>query len=75
MTAFLFKKNILSTFSEPPFASLFLYYITALNHRHLRNIDCLMAHTTCLVCFINTVNGHSKKKVKKAKNVALVVST
>ncbi len=24
-----------------------------------------MAHTTCLVCFISTVNGHSKKKRKK----------
>ncbi len=34
-------------------------------HRHLRNIDCLMAHTTCLVCFINTVNGRSQKKKKK----------
>ncbi len=24
-------------------------------HRHLRNIDCLMARTACLVCFISTV--------------------
>jgi hypothetical protein len=31
-------------------------------HRHLSNIDCLMVHTTCLVYFICTVNGHSKKK-------------
>jgi len=32
------------------------------NHRHLSNIDCLMARTTCLVCFISSVNGHSKKE-------------
>jgi hypothetical protein len=31
-------------------------------HRHLSNIDCLMAHTACLVCFISTINGRSKKK-------------
>jgi hypothetical protein len=31
-------------------------------HRHLSNIDCLMARTACLVCFISTVNGRSKKK-------------
>jgi hypothetical protein len=34
-------------------------------HRHLSNIDCLMAHTACLVCFISTVNGRSKKKKKQ----------
>ncbi len=34
-------------------------------HRHLSNIDCLIAHITCLVCFIRSVNGHSKKKKKK----------
>ncbi len=44
-------------------------------HRHLSNIDCLTAHTICLVSFISTVNDHSKKKEKKAKNVALVVGT
>jgi hypothetical protein len=31
-------------------------------HRHLSNIDCLMACTTCLVCFISTVNGCNKKE-------------
>ncbi len=31
-------------------------------HRHLSNTDCLMACTAYLVCFICTVNGHSKKK-------------
>jgi hypothetical protein len=31
-------------------------------HRHLSNIDCLTAHTACLVCIISTVNGCSKKK-------------
>ncbi len=42
------------------------------NHRHLSNKDCLMACTAFLVCFISTVNGHSKKKKrKKAKNVVL----
>jgi len=34
-------------------------------HRHLSNIDCLMAHTTYLVCFISTVNGRSKKDKKE----------
>jgi hypothetical protein len=34
-----------------------------------------MAHTASLVCSISTVNGHSKKKEKKAKNVALVAGT
>jgi hypothetical protein len=31
-------------------------------HRHLSNVDYLMARTSCLVCFNSTVNGHSKKK-------------
>ncbi len=31
-------------------------------HRHLSNIDCLMAGTACLVCFISTVNDCRKKK-------------
>jgi hypothetical protein len=33
-------------------------------HRHLSNIDCIMVHTACLVCFIGTVKGCSKKKGK-----------
>jgi len=44
-------------------------------HWHLSNINCLMAHTACFVCFISTVNGPSKKKERKAKNVALVADT
>ncbi len=28
-------------------------------------IDCLMARTACLVCFISTVNGHCNKKRKE----------
>jgi hypothetical protein len=32
------------------------------DHRHLSNIDCLTARTACLVCFISTVNGRSKKR-------------
>jgi hypothetical protein len=35
------------------------------NHRHLSNIDCLMARTTFLVCFISTVNCRSKQKRKR----------
>ena len=37
----------------------FLLYFT---HRHLSNRDCLLMHTACLVCFISTVNGRSKKR-------------
>ncbi len=33
----------------------------SLNHRHLKNIDCL-SH---LVCFISSVNGRSNKKKKR----------
>ncbi len=36
-----------------------------MDHRHLRNIDSLMARSACLVCFISTANGHSKKKTEK----------
>ncbi len=31
-------------------------------HRHLSNIDYLTASTDCLLRFISTVNGHSKKE-------------
>jgi hypothetical protein len=38
-----------------------------------------MARTACLVCFISTVNGRNKNKIKEAKNalenVALVTGT
>jgi len=44
-------------------------------HRHLSNIDCLKARTACLVCFISTVNGRSKKEEKKAIKTALVAGT
>jgi hypothetical protein len=48
-------------------------------HRHLSNIECLMAHTACLVSFISAVNGRNKNKIKEAKNaledVALVAGT
>jgi hypothetical protein len=36
-------------------------------------IDCLMAHTACLVCFISTVNGHCNKKEKKRRSSPLEV--
>jgi hypothetical protein len=35
-------------------------------HRHLSNIDCLSVNTSCLVCFICTINGRSKNKRKEA---------
>ncbi len=35
------------------------------DHRHLSNIDCLMAHPACLVCLISTVNDRTKKKEEK----------
>jgi hypothetical protein len=37
-----------------------------------------MVHNACLVCFINTVNGRSKKREKKEnalEDVALVAGT
>ncbi len=42
-------------------------------HRHLRNIDCLMARTACLVCFMSTVNSHIKKR--SLLRAALVAGT
>jgi len=44
-------------------------------HRHLNlsNIDCLMVCTACLVCFISTVNGRSKKS--RLGRLALVPGT
>jgi hypothetical protein len=43
--------------------------------RHLSNIDCLMACTACLVCFISTVKGCSKKAENALEGVALVAGT
>jgi hypothetical protein len=34
-----------------------------------------MAHATCLVCFIGTVNGRSKIKENALEDVALVAGT
>jgi len=36
-----------------------------------KNIDCLMARTACLVCFISTVNGYSNKKRNEKKKLTL----
>jgi len=36
--------------------------------RHLSDIDCLKAHTACLVCFISTVNGNRKKEKEALKD-------
>ncbi len=47
-------------------AIYFSWISMGLFHRHLRNIDCLMAHNACLVCFISSVNGHSKKSKKRS---------
>ncbi len=44
-------------------------------HRHLSNIDCMKARTACLVCFINTVNGHHKKRKRSLERSALVAGT
>jgi len=41
------------------------FSLVSKHHRHLSIIDCLKAHTSCLVCFISTVNGHHKKKPRK----------
>jgi hypothetical protein len=42
----------------------FLLTLTSFSiyHRHLSNIDCLMARTACFVCFISTVNGLRNKE-------------
>ena len=42
-------------------------------HRHLSNKDCLTARSACLVCFISTVNGRSKKR--SLLKLALVANT
>jgi len=34
-----------------------------------------MASTTCLVCFISTANGHSKKKENALEDVVLAAGT
>jgi hypothetical protein len=36
------------------------------SYRHLSNVGCQTVRTTCLVCFINTVYGCSKNKIKEA---------
>ncbi len=38
-----------------------IYFMIRRPHRHLSNIDFLMACTTRFVCFIRTVNGRSKR--------------
>ncbi len=45
------------------------------SQRHLSNIQCLMARTTSLVCFISTVNGCSKKIKRSLGRWVLVVGT
>ncbi len=50
-----------------PLVDIIFVYIRTHNsintaHRHPSNIDCLMAYTVCLVCFISTVNDCSKKR-------------
>jgi len=43
--------------------------------RHLSNIDFLKTRTTCLVCFISTINGHRKKRKRSHERLALEVGT
>ncbi len=50
-------------------------HCNCLSNRHLTNKDCLMARTACLVCFISTVNGCSKKKENALEDVPLVAGT
>jgi hypothetical protein len=45
------------------------------DHRHLCNIDCLIARTACLVCFIGTVHGCSKERENALVDVAPVAGT
>ncbi len=54
----LFSKTLLLTHSM----NATPVYAFGNSHRHLSNIDCLMACTACLVCFISTVDGCIKKK-------------
>jgi hypothetical protein len=51
------------TFTRIYFSRFGIYM--CLNHRHLSNIDCLVACTAFLVCLISIVNSHSKKEEKK----------
>jgi hypothetical protein len=44
-------------------------------HRHLSNIDCLMARTAGLVCLISSVSGCCKKKKNALEDVAQVAGT
>ncbi len=53
--------NYIMTFSIALRAMTLSIATLRLNHRHQSNIDCLMAHTACLVCFSSNVNGCSKK--------------
>jgi hypothetical protein len=44
------------------------------NHRHLRNIDCLTARTTCLVMNVSFVSCRSRKKKKRRLFCAALVA-
>ncbi len=46
-----------------------------ITHRHLSNIDCLIACNACLVSVFSTVNGRNKKRKNALDDVALVVGT
>jgi len=58
-----FAGNGASTSGQITFASV--YFCSELIAWTSKNIDCLLVHTTCLVCFISTVIGCSNKKEKK----------
>jgi hypothetical protein len=55
-------KDIQGHFISNQYTYQFVRLYVRMSHRHLSNIDCLMAHTVSLVCFINTVNSRNKKK-------------
>jgi hypothetical protein len=63
------KQQLLTTYKNSCFAHqqlmMFCKMWKCTDHRHLRNIDCLMACTACLVCFSSSVNGRSKRKRKR----------
>jgi hypothetical protein len=65
-------KNVISPTENLPFCIAIATVQST--HRHLRNIDCLTAHTACLVCFISTVNSRSKQRKKRSLLWAALVA-
>jgi hypothetical protein len=53
------------------FSRVFVYLFIVVQPYTSKNIDCLMVHTACLVCFISTINGRSNNKRKEKKKLTL----